>query len=138
MTTKAPDEIAIATGVARDIADDAFTLDVLETDYLIRLKTDGRLTTPEGKRVRGVITAQGKRIDRVGTGGAFLEPVEGRPRRAQGRVRAIDKNLQTLTVSTGAAPIVIKTDGRQRAEEFDVGEMVTTSLEPGATFSARG
>jgi len=123
----------LATGVATNLTDGAFTLAIIGTEYRIHLVCTAPLT--DGKRTEGVITAQAKRIDKIKGGGAFLEPIEGRPRRAQGRVRATDKNAQTITVNTGAAPIVFKTNGAQRAEEFEIGEMVTLGVEPGATFS---
>lgn len=136
MTTQAQTNPNIATGVATDLSDGAITLAIPGTDYRIRLVTSAKPT--EGRRVSGVITAQAKRIDKIRGGGAFLEPVEGRPRRAQGRVRAIDKSKQTVTVNTGAAPIVFKTNGMQKAEDFEIGEMVTLGVEPGAEFTPNG
>lgn len=132
MTTTQTD-LNLATGVATSIEEGAFTLAIPGTDYRIHLKHEAPVT--EGKRTTGVITAQAKRIDKIRGGGAFLEPVDGRPRRAQGRVRAIDKAKQTITVFTGAAPIVFKTDGLQSAEDFEIGEMVTLGVEPGALFT---
>ncbi|MCB9838982.1 MAG: hypothetical protein H6813_06545 [Phycisphaeraceae bacterium] len=126
----------IATGVARSLGEGAFTLEIPGSSYRIRLASAAR--PHEGRRCSGVITAQAKRIDKIRGGGAFLEPVEGRPRRAQGRVRAIDKSKQTVTVHTGAAPIVFKTDARQKAEDFEIGEMVTLGVEPGAEFTPNG
>lgn len=123
----------LTTGVATDITDDAFTLTIPGTEYRIHLKNDSPLT--DGRRITGVITAQAKRIDKIRGGGAFLEPIEGRPRRVQGRVRAIDKSKQTVTVYTGAAPIVCKTNDMQSADDFEIGEMVTLSVEPEASFT---
>lgn len=133
MTTTSTDNPNLATGVATNITEGAFTLAINGTEYRILLQCDN--APADGKRTEGVITAQAKRIDKIKGGGAFLEPIEGRPRRAQGRVRATDKNAQTVTVNTGAAPIVFKTNGAQRAEEFEIGEMVTLGVEPGAAFS---
>ena len=134
MTTTATNP-NLATGVATNITDDSFSLAIPGTDYRILLQTTTRLNAPEGKRVSGVITAQARRIDKIRGGGAFLEPMEDRPRRAQGRVRAIDKARQTITVHTGAAPIVLKTNDAQRAEDFEIGEMVTLAVKPGASFT---
>lgn len=125
----------LATGHATNITDETFTLAIAGTDYRIHLQTTTRCTTPVGKRTTGVITAQAKRIDKIRGGGAFLEPIDGRPRRAQGRVKAIDKNKRTVTVNTGAAPIVFTTIESQNAEDFEIGEMVTLGVEPGATFT---
>ena len=132
MTTTQTDP-NLTTGVATDITEDAFTLTIPGTEYRIHLNNDSPLT--DGRRITGVITAQAKRIDKIRGGGAFLEPIEGRPRRVQGRVRAIDKSKQTVTVYTGAAPIVCKTNGMQSADDFEIGEMVTLSVEPGAGFT---
>jgi len=138
MTTTQQTNPNIATGYATDIADDAFTLKIPGTDYRIRCLASPRLPIPEGGRCSGVINAQAKRIDKITGGGAFLEPIEGRPRRAQGRVRAIDKGKQTVTVNSGAAPIVCKTNSDQSADDFEIGEMVTLGIEPGATFTLNG
>lgn len=138
MTTTQQTNPNLATGKAIDIADDAFSLAIPGTDYRIRCLASPRLPIPEGKRCTGVITAQAKRIDKIRGGGAFLEPVEGRPRRAQGRVRAIDKSKQTVTVHTGAAPIVFRTNSDQSADDFEIGEMVTLGVEPGASFTLNG
>ncbi len=126
----------LATGVATDIADDSFVLSIPGSEYRIHLECKAPLN--EGKRISGVITAQARRIDKIKGGGAFLEPIDCRPRRAQGRVRAIDKTKQTITVFTGAAPIVFKTNAMQSADEFEIGEMVTLGVEPGASFTLAG
>lgn len=132
MTTTQTD-LNLATGVATDISDDSFILAVPGSEYRVHL--DCKAPLKEGKRTSGVITAQAKRIDKIKGGGAFLEPIDCRPRRAQGRVRAIDKSKQTITVFTGAAPIVFRTNGMQSAAEFEIGEMVTLGVEPGASFA---
>jgi hypothetical protein len=135
-TTKQQTNPNLATGVAADVTDQAFTLAIPGSDYRVHLVCNAR--PADGKRITGVITAQARRIDKIRCGGAFLEPIEGRPRLAQGRVRAIDKAKQTITVGAGATPIVFKVNAMQRAEDFDPGEMVTLGIEPGAAFTPAG
>ncbi|MEM8836381.1 MAG: hypothetical protein AAGD00_11260 [Planctomycetota bacterium] len=109
-------------------------LTVAGTSYELHLSTYKPLETPIGKRVVGVIRAQAKRIDVVNTGGRYIEPVYGRPRRVQGVVVDVDASEQSVTVNAGV-PIICKTDGRQRAEHFEVGQFVSFDVERGATFT---
>ena len=122
------------TGVLRETGDDMVVLAIPETNYLLHLKVLKAPTTPVGKRITGIIQVQARRIDEVGTGGRYVEPVEGRPRRIQGSVIAIDPTDRTVTVNAGI-PIVCKTDGRQKAEDFTVGDFVTMGVLPGGTFT---
>src|SRR5690349_21597420 len=61
-------------------------LAIPNTNYELHLIPDAPVRTPPGKRLIGTIHAQARRIDTVGTGGQYVEPVFGRPRRVQGTV----------------------------------------------------
>jgi hypothetical protein len=89
-----------------------------------------------GGRVAGRIEANARRVDVAAghRGGAYIEPVFGRPRRLQGRILAADSAANTITVHC-ACPFVCRlTDPRQLAEDFQVGAMVMFDVERGARF----
>ena len=109
------------------------------TNARMHLVVEGRLETPVGRRVRGHIHAQARRIDVVKTGGRFVEPVYGRPKRVQGTVVAIDDARDTVVVSA-MVPFVCKTNGLQHARDFAPGQLVALDIVGTATFipSAEG
>lgn len=127
---------SLARGVLAERHEDHIIFAVPGTDYLIRLATALPVAGEVGKRIRGVIRVQARRIDEVMTGGRYVEPVYGRPRRIQGSVVAVDAHDDTVTVQVhDAVPIVCKTDGAQRASQFRVGQFVSLDAVPGATFT---
>jgi len=137
MTTTTPTNPNTARAVLHEATDESVVLAVPGTDYLLRLSVYKAPSTPVGKRILGTIRAQARRIDIVHTGGRYIEPVYGTPRRIQGEIVATDPAQQTLTVSAGV-PIVCKTDARQRADQFKVGDLVAFDLLPGASFTPGG
>lgn len=110
---------------------------VIGTDYLLRLAVSTPLPPAEiGKRIVGTIRAQARRIDVVTTGGRFVEPVYGKPRRVQGQIIALDPNTDTLVVLAHTdLPFVCKTNGMQHAGDFKVGQLVSFDVAPGASFT---
>lgn len=124
-----------ARGVLESQGDSQIVLAVPGTSYQIHLLVYQPVSTPVGKRLIGSIRGQARRIDVVRTGGRYIEPVMGRPRRIQGTVVGIDSGGQTLTVDA-TVPIVCKVDGPQRAESFAVGQLVALDLVPGTGFIA--
>ncbi len=129
----------VARAVLLETADGHIVLGVRDTDYRIHLVPTAPVSTEVGKRVRGVIRAQARRIDVTQTGGRFVEPVYGRPRRIQGLIVAVDPGADTVTVQVHSdVPIVCKTNGQQRAAEFKVGQFVGFDVAPGATFTPAG
>ncbi len=120
------------------------------SSYALHLRTPPgaaeALAARLGKKVSGIITVQARRLDVVGTGGCFVEPLVGRPRRVQGTVLARDPSASTLTVNAGGAaavdgpslPIALTlTDARQRADQFELGVMVSCDVYEGGTFEPR-
>ncbi len=108
------------------------------TSYLTRLQPTGgvdALADRVGKTVVGRITAKARRVDKVGAGGRYIEPVAGRPRRVQGSVIALDKSRNTITVSAGAPITCQLTDQRQKASDFEAGDFVSFDVERGAGFT---
>lgn len=107
------------------------------SNYQLHLVPDGPIATPVGKRIVGVIRAQARRVDVVDTGGSYVEPVIGRPRRVQGRVIETDAATGTVVVDAGMAVHLKLTDARQRAGQFERGALVSCDVLDGATFAAR-
>jgi hypothetical protein len=105
------------------------------TSYRLHLTVLKPLRTEVGKRTEGVVRVQAKRVDVVGTGGAYIEPVYGSPRRIQGMVLEADAASGSLTVDAGI-PVVATLVAGQRAEAFEEGQFVTFEVAPGASFTA--
>lgn len=110
------------------------------TDYRIELEPTEPIDTDEhvvGKRITGTIQAEARRVDVCHTGGRYVEPVYGRPRRVQGSIIAVDTGAGTITVNAGVPIICTLGDKRQKAENFSAGDFVTFATLPGATFTPR-
>lgn len=80
----------------------------------------------------GTIHAKAKRIDVVDTGGRYVEPVFGRPRRVQGTVIAAEG--EELVVNAGVPIHCRPTDPRQKPSDFEVGDLVSFDVMEGAEF----
>lgn len=96
-----------------------------------------------GKRATGRISVEARRIDLVQSGGRYVEPVHGRPRRVQGKVVAVDAGAGVLVVNAGGAsavdgvglPVRVRpTDQRQNVGQFPVGSLVSMDVLEGATI----
>ena len=110
-------------------------LAIPNTNYQLHLVPTGPITVEAGKRILGTIQASARRVDVVDTGGRYIEPVFGRPRRIQGRVLAGSDDTRMLVVDA-AVPIHCKlTDFRQKPSQFAVGELVSFDALEGATFT---
>jgi hypothetical protein len=138
-TTKIPPYLArgvLAANHAATATKPAFlVLEVPNTSYQLHLLPAAAVTTPVGKRLTGIIRADARRVDTVKSGGRYVEPVAGRPRRVQGAVIAKDSSANTITVAAGV-PIVLRlTDPRQRADQFAEGDFVSCDVLDGATFT---
>jgi len=103
------------------------------TDYRLRLGVYKPVGVAVGKRLVGTIRATARRIDLIGTGGEYVEPVYGEPRRIQGSVLASDATDQTITVKA-CVPITVKVGPGQRAEQFPIGAMVSFDALSGTSF----
>lgn len=125
----------VAVGRVEEVRDGMIVLGVPGTDYRVHLVCP-RL--PEGvgvrDRVRGTVRANARRVDRVPSGGKFIEPVFGRPRRLQGRVIGGNPADDTIVVDAGLPFTCRLADPRQKAADFPVGELVSFDIERGAAF----
>lgn len=106
------------------------------TSYRVHLEPVGEITTKPGKTIVGTIRARARRIDTCTTGGRFLDPVFGRPRRVQGVIVAIEGDA--VVVSAGVPVHCVPTDPRQKASDFEVGQFVSMGVEGGTSFEEAG
>jgi len=109
------------------------------TDYRLHLAVEGDATPNDRGEVRGTIVAEAKRVDVVGSGGRFVEPVIGRPRRVQGRIVGADAARGSIVVQAGFGPMVCTlTDPRQSLGDFSMGQLVGFDVMRGATLATQG
>lgn len=141
-TTKISPELArgvLSAVVAATATKPAYiTVSVPDSSYELHLRPAGSITAAVGKRIVGRIEAQARRIDTVQTGGRFIEPVAGRPRRVQGHVVAIDASANAITINAGVPIRCTLGDARQQASSFEVGQFVAGDVVDGATFTQQG
>jgi hypothetical protein len=106
------------------------------TSYEMHLVPSGDVRTPLGKRIIGTIRARARRIDVVESGGRYVEPVYGRPRRVQGSVLAVDSDA--VVVDAGVPIRCTPTDPRQKPADFSPGQFVSFDVLDGAIFTPAG
>lgn len=109
---------------------------VPNTNYELHLLGAEGVQTAPGKRLIGTIRVEARRIDIVQTGGQYMEPVIGRPRRMQGTIIAVRDGA--VVVDAGVPVHATPTDPRQSAEDFKPGQFVTFEVKEGAAFVAGG
>ncbi|MBI1190003.1 MAG: hypothetical protein GC200_04890 [Tepidisphaera sp.] len=111
---------------------------VPNTSYQLHLVAQGEVPAapaPDApaKRLLGVIRAKVRRLDVVGSGGRYVEPVMGRPRRVQGSVVICVSGA--VVVDAGVPIHCTLTDERQKPEDFSPGQFVSCDVLDGATFT---
>jgi hypothetical protein len=121
------------TGILTENKGDLITLTIPGSDYRIHLVTRSPIAAPLNHRITGHIHARAKRVDAVPSGGRFIEPVYGRPRRLQGSIFSTDPEHHTITVRCGAA-FICELTMNQSAAEFHHGQLVSFDIESGAWF----
>ena len=129
-------------GILAERKDGSITLALPGTDYRLLLIADtapgSAIANAElNKPIAGTIHARAKRVDITTTGGRFIEPVFGRPRRLQGRIIATDPGQNAITIFCGA-PVVCTLMPTQKAEQFEVGQLVGFDVEKGSHFESGG
>lgn len=125
--------VSLVRGRLEESTDERIILSLLETDYRLHLVVDQPVDAAVGSRITGRIFARAMRADHIQSGGRFIEPVFGRPRRLQGRIVAIDPMANTLTLRC-ACPITCELTADQRAADFRTGELVCFDVQAGARF----
>lgn len=106
-----------------------------DTSYRLHLVPTTGVSTPVGKKVIGVIRAKARRVDVVQSGGRYVEPVQGRPRRVQGHVVSTESSTNSITVNAGVPMVCVLTDARQSASQFEPGQFVSFDVLDGATLT---
>lgn len=105
------------------------------TSYVMHLLPTAPVKAQPGDKVFGTIHARARRVDAVPSGGKFVEPVLGRPRRVQGRVVGHDDGA--IVVDAGVPMRCALTDARQHATDFALGDLVGFDVLDGASFSPK-
>lgn len=105
------------------------------TSYDLHLLPTGPVKAEPGDKVFGTISARARRVDIVPSGGQYVEPVMGRPRRVQGRVVA--REGDKIVVDAGVPIHCSLTDDRQHAADFPIGDMVSFDALDGASFTPK-
>jgi hypothetical protein len=114
--------------------DDKVVVQIPGSNYQLHLKATGSVEpTPQG-RVRGVIRCSVWKVDFVSDGGAFIEPVYGRPRRVQGHVIGALETGNSIIVDVQNQPIVADLPERWQASQIAAGTKVGLDVYEGATF----
>ena len=129
-----PKNPSTAQGTLLEQREGVIVLGLPGTEYQLHLRVSNPLPTPPNRPVSGRIVARAKRVDIVQTGGRFIEPVYGRPRRLQGAVIATDPGQNTITVDCGHCPFECVLTANQRAASFPIGALVSFDVEAGAVF----
>lgn len=124
----------VAEGVLREVRGETIVLAKPGTNYRIELVATSPIDLKPGAKVRGEIRVQAARMDVIGTGGKYIEPVEGPPRRVAGRIVEISEGANLLVVNAGPFPVVVKPHKLQQASQFAVDQLVTMGVSPGAEF----
>lgn len=137
MTKTAPEPTpALIRAVLAEAGPSHVVLSLPSSDYRVQLDVQTPVSTTPGKRIVGGARAQARRIDVVSTGGRFIDPVYGRPRRIQGTILAVDVAADTVTICPhDAFPVVCRTNEEQRAAQFKPGQLVACDLAPGGVFT---
>jgi hypothetical protein len=105
------------------------------TSYELHLYPVNPPKAQVGKRIIGEIRLRARRIDVVETGGQYIEPVYGRPRRVQGTVIAVTNDA--IVVDAGVPVHVTLTDARQKPADFQVDQFVSFDAMEGAVFEEK-
>lgn len=105
------------------------------TSYQMHLLPTRPVSGEVGKRIIGIVRATARRVDAVSTGGKYVEPVFGHPRRVQGRVVGHDDGARVLIVDAAVPMHCTLSDQRQTPSDFPIGELVSFDALDGSTFT---
>ncbi len=120
-----------------DRAGDWVMLSIPDTHYRLHLKAASPLEAEVGRRVRGVIRVSVWKVDFVSRGGAYIEPLFGRPRRVQGRVIAHQSDRNGIVLGIAGCPITADLPDRWQASQIPLGTRIGVEVHEGATFEVK-
>ena len=112
----------------------SLVLNIPGTDYQLHLRADEPVTASPQGRVRGVVRLPVWKVDTVTPGGAFIEPLLGRPRRVQGTVIGTLATGNSLIVEVCGQPLIGDLPARWNAASFIRGSRVGLDVKEGGTF----
>ncbi|MBC7834268.1 MAG: hypothetical protein H7Y88_04100 [Phycisphaerales bacterium] len=104
------------------------------TSYELHLVPATDITCEKGKRIVGRIAGAARRVDVVMTGGRYVEPVYGNPRRVQGTIVSTNDATNVIVVDAGMPIHLTLTDARQKGAQFALGQLVSCDVMDGTTF----
>jgi len=136
VSESATSSVTISEGVLRASEGGTITLAKPGTDYALELVVGEAPSARLGEKIRGEIRVNAARMDVIETGGKYIEPVAGPPRRVAGRIVEIDSRVNLVVVDAGPFNVVCTPHELQKATRFQVDQMVTMGVKPGATFKS--
>lgn len=113
---------------------DQVELNIPGTKYRLALKAAGDVAASPQGRVRGVVRLPVWKLDEVTAGGAYIEPLYGKPRRVQGKVVATLPETNSVVVEVCDQPIVGDLPSRWNAADVVVGSRVGLDILVGGVF----
>ncbi|HEV8607697.1 MAG TPA: hypothetical protein VGQ99_20345, partial [Tepidisphaeraceae bacterium] len=119
---KASDFPAVGRVLSRD--DTSVVFNPQNTSYEMKLLV-GNYDGPIGSRVAGFIVVAARKVYTVPSGGNFVEPIFGRPRVVQGRVKYLDE--KEMVVQAGG-PIIVQLPVEEDAFDLASGDLMVASL----------
>ena len=130
---KATDFPTVGKVLSRD--DISVVFNPQNTNYELKLEI-GKYDGPIGQRVQGFIILSARKVYTVPSGGNFLEPIFGRPRIVQGRVKYLDEKEMVVHAGT---PIIVQLPAAEDRYDLASGDLMVASLVnvvalPGARF----
>lgn len=132
-SSTSPTTPPVIAGVIDAIGEGYVQVKLPGTDYRLRLVPQGLSGLEVGDKIQGTVRAQALRIIVIPAGGRYVEPVQGRPRRVQGRV--VGGNVNTNEIYVKAGPTLAITPlAPQRAQDFAIGQMLSFDVRSGATL----
>ena len=123
----------IVSSVVDEVHSDWVQVRVPDTDYRLRLVPKEGLSAAVGDKIDGVIRVQALKMMVIPAGGRYIEPVQGRPRRVQGKIVGGNTSLNEVYVKAGPG-VVVTPLAPQRAGDFAIGQMVSFDVRDGATL----
>ncbi len=133
MTTTLPSE-AVARVRLLEFGEEQIIVGLPGTNYRLYLRPTDPVDGALNARTRGLILCPVWKLDLVSAGGAFVEPVWGRPRRVQGRVLAAIPEPNAVVVDVWDTPIVGLLPERYAADQIKPGTRVGLDVKAGSQF----
>ena len=128
------DERTIARVYLKQQTEGRVVIDLPGTSYQLHLSpTDVVTPSPQG-RVRGVIRCKVWKMEYVSAGGAYIQPLWGRPGRVQGEVVATLPETNSVIIEIRQTPIVGDLPERWNAADIPIGARIGMDVYKGSTF----